>query len=104
MGAVHTQAEKSGTQKQAAWLSFQSRWREEADAGHRPLTCRPDTGVLQTTTPKTVGSIRNVTDRTQGLPNSQAEDSECRMAITLGTSSGKRRVPAEGRSKGRDQK
>lgn len=76
-----------------------SRWHEEADTGHRSLTCRLDTDALQNAMPKTVGSIGNVTNRTQGHPDSQAEDSEYRMAVTSGTSAGKRRVSADRRSK-----
>ena len=89
--------EKSEAQKQASWLSLWSRWWQEADPGHRPLTCRLSTGALKEAVPKIVGGPRNVTNRTQGHPSSRAEDSEGRVPVTSGTSAGKRRVPADGR-------
>lgn len=47
----------------------------------------------------TVAVIRNVSKGTQGHPNSQTEDNECRMEVTSGTSAGKKRASTDGKSK-----
>lgn len=99
MGSRTMHLAKSKAQKQASWLRLWSRWGREDDTGHRLLTCRLDPGALWAVAPKAVSGPGNAADRTQGHPGSQAEDGEYRMAVTSRTAAGKRRVPADRRSR-----